>query len=55
MSPESTMSPKMVAEVARAIKPRILYPYHYKETDPQQLVTLLKDQPKIEVRIRPLR
>ena len=49
------MTPEMVADVARAIKPKILYPYHYKDTDPEQLVTLLKDIPEIEVRIRPLR
>lgn len=55
MSPESTMTPEMVADVARAIKPKILYPYHYNDTDPQQLVTLLRDRPEIEVRIRPLR
>ncbi|MDD2466527.1 MAG: MBL fold metallo-hydrolase [Desulfobulbus sp.] len=55
MSPDSTMTPAMVADVARAIKPKILYPYHYKETDPEQLLPLLKDQPEIEVRIRPLR
>ncbi|MGD9947216.1 MAG: MBL fold metallo-hydrolase [Desulfobulbus sp.] len=55
MSPDSTMTPEMVADVARAIKPKILYPYHYKETNPERLVTLLKDQPEIEVRIRPLR
>nr|WP_321465306.1 MBL fold metallo-hydrolase [uncultured Desulfobulbus sp.] len=55
MSPDSTMTPEMVADVARAIKPKILYPYHYKDTDPEQLVTLLKDIPEIEVRIRPLR
>jgi L-ascorbate metabolism protein UlaG (beta-lactamase superfamily) len=53
--PESTMTPEMVADVARAIKPEILYPYHYNDTDPQQLVTLLRDRPEIEVRIRPLR
>ncbi|MGE4559256.1 MAG: MBL fold metallo-hydrolase [Desulfobulbus sp.] len=55
MSPDSTMTPEMVADVARAIKPKILYPYHYKDTDPQRLVTLLRDSPEIEVRIRPLR
>jgi L-ascorbate metabolism protein UlaG (beta-lactamase superfamily) len=55
MSPDSTMTPEMVADVARAINPKILYPYHYKETDPEQLVRLLKDKPEIEVRIRPLR
>lgn len=47
-----TMTPEMVADLARAMKPRILYPYHYGETDPKQLVALLKDTPGIEVRIR---
>lgn len=51
----STMTPAMVADVARSIKPKILYPYHYKNSDPEQLVSLLADQPEIEVRIRPLR
>jgi len=35
--------------------PRILYPYHYGRTDPQELVDLLADVPEIEVRIRELR
>ena len=51
----STMTPAMVADVAHAIKPKILYPYHYKNTDPEQLLPLLTDQPETEVRIRPLR
>ncbi len=50
-----TMTPEMVADVARAFRPRILYPYHYGDTDPQRLVELLRDQPDIEVRIRPMR
>ena len=50
-----TMTPAMVADAARAFRPRILYPYHYGETDPQQLVTLLADVPGIEVRIRALK
>ena len=49
-----TMTPAMVADAARAIKPPMLYPYHYGETDPQQLVALLKDS-GIEVRVRELR
>ncbi len=49
-----TMTPEMVADVARAIRPRILYPYHYGNTDPKELVTLLKDEPDTEVRIRQL-
>jgi L-ascorbate metabolism protein UlaG (beta-lactamase superfamily) len=47
-----TMTPEMVADAARAFKPRILYPYHYSETDPSALVRLLKDTPGVEVRIR---
>ena len=50
-----TMTPEMVADAARAFWPRILYPYHYGDTDPQRLVELLRDQPDIEVRIRPMR
>lgn len=47
-----TMTPAMVADAARAFKPRILYPYHYGNTNPQELVTLLENEPEIEVRIR---
>lgn len=47
-----TMTPEMVAEAARAFRPRILYPYHYGNTDVSKLVALLKDEAEIEVRIR---
>jgi len=49
-----TMTPEMVADAARALQPRILYPYHYGQTDPKKLVELLKDS-KIDVRIRKLK
>lgn len=49
-----TMTPEMVADAARAFKPKILYPYHFGSTDTSQLVELLKDTPEIEVRIRKL-
>ncbi len=49
-----TMTPTMVADAARAFKPKILYPYHYGQTDPKELVKLLNDTPDIEVRIRKL-
>ena len=49
-----TMTPEMVADAARAFKPRILYPYHYGDTDPGRLVELLKDT-AIDVRVRRLR
>jgi L-ascorbate metabolism protein UlaG (beta-lactamase superfamily) len=47
-----TMTPEMVADAAIAFRPKLLYPYHYGDTDPSKLVNLLKDQPGIEVRIR---
>ena len=47
-----TMTPEMVAEAAKAIRPEILYPYHYGDTDTSKLVDILKDQADIEVRIR---
>ena len=50
-----TMTPEMVADAATAFKPKILYPYHYGDTDPAGIVALLKDQPEIEVRIRKMK
>jgi len=50
-----TMTPEMVADAAKAFRPKILYPYHYGNTDPQKLVELLKDEEGIEVRIRNLK
>jgi L-ascorbate metabolism protein UlaG (beta-lactamase superfamily) len=50
-----TMTPEMVADAARAFRPRILYPYHYGDTDPRKLVALLKGEKGIEVRVRDMR
>ena len=50
-----TMTPEMVADAAKAFQPKILYPYHFGETDPAALVTLLENQKGIEVRIRKMR
>jgi len=47
-----TMTPEMVADAARAFQPKILYPYHFGDTDTDRLTELLKDQKGIEVRIR---
>jgi L-ascorbate metabolism protein UlaG (beta-lactamase superfamily) len=47
-----TMTPEMVADGARAFKPKVLYPYHYGDSDTSRLVALLKDTPEIEVRVR---
>ena len=50
-----TMTPEMVADAAKAFEPKILYPYHYGNTDTQELKGLLKDSKNIEVRIRKLK
>ncbi len=47
-----TMTPEMVVEAAKAFRPRILYPYHYGDTEVLKLVELLKGEKEIEVRIR---
>jgi L-ascorbate metabolism protein UlaG (beta-lactamase superfamily) len=50
-----TMTPEMAADAARMVNPKIFYPYHFGETDTAKIVSLLKDEPGIEVRIRPLK
>jgi L-ascorbate metabolism protein UlaG (beta-lactamase superfamily) len=47
-----TMTPEMVADAVSLFHPKILYPYHFGQTDTQQLVNLLRDQKGTEVRIR---
>ena len=47
-----TMTPAMVADAAKAFRPKILYPYHFGDTNTSELVTLLQDHQEIEVRIR---
>lgn len=49
-----TMTPAMVADAALAFKPKILYPYHFSETNTGELVQLLKNS-GIEVRVRNLK
>jgi L-ascorbate metabolism protein UlaG (beta-lactamase superfamily) len=50
-----TMTPEMVADAAKAFKPKILYPYHFGETDTSKLTALLKDAKEIDVRIRKMK
>jgi len=47
-----TMSPEMVADAAKAFKPKILYPYHYGDTDTSNLEQLMKNTQDVEIRIR---
>lgn len=47
-----TMTPEQLAHAARIVRPRILFPYHYGQTDIQQVVKLLSPDKQIDVRIR---
>jgi L-ascorbate metabolism protein UlaG (beta-lactamase superfamily) len=47
-----TMTAEMAAEAARAIRPRILYPYHFDQARLPRLADLLRDEKDIEIRIR---
>jgi L-ascorbate metabolism protein UlaG (beta-lactamase superfamily) len=49
-----TMTPAMVADAALAFKPKILFPYHFGDTDTNEIIKLLKDT-DISVRIRKLK
>jgi len=50
-----TMTPEMVADAVKAFKPRVLYPYHFGDTNTAQLVELLRNDRGIEVRIRKMK
>jgi len=54
MNQPYTMTPEQAAAAARAVRPRILYPYHFGSTDPRVLLNLLAHDSEIEVRIRNL-
>jgi L-ascorbate metabolism protein UlaG (beta-lactamase superfamily) len=47
-----TMTPEMVADGAKAFRPRIVYPYHYGDTDVSKLESLLSAEKGIAVRVR---
>jgi len=48
-----TMTPAMVADAAKAFNPKILYPYHYGDTNTDEIIKLMKGT-NTEVRIRKL-
>jgi len=55
MNQPYTMTPEQVADLAKAIRPKVLYPYHFGNTDTAALTDLLKGEKGIEVRIRELK
>jgi L-ascorbate metabolism protein UlaG (beta-lactamase superfamily) len=50
-----TMTPEMVVDAAKAFKPKVLYPYHYGETDTSRIIELLKNNKDIKVRIHKMK
>ena len=50
-----TMTPDMVANAVKAFRPKVLFPYHYGDTDTSQLIELLKDDKDIDVHIHPMK
>jgi len=55
MNQPFTMTPEQVADLAKAMHPKILYPYHFGNTNTAALLDLMKDEKGIEVRIRELK
>jgi len=47
-----TMPPEEAAECIKAFRPRVVYPYHYRNSDLSALSNALKDEKGIELRIR---
>jgi len=47
-----TMTPEMVADAAKAFKPKILYLYHYDKSAIEHFLELMTDEKDVEVRIR---
>ena len=47
-----TMSPEMAADAVNMLNPKILYPYHFGNTDVNELLKLLKGRKDIDIRVR---
>jgi len=54
MNQPYTMTPEQVAHAAEMIHPKILYPYHYGDTDVSELLRLMADDKAVDVRVRKL-
>jgi L-ascorbate metabolism protein UlaG (beta-lactamase superfamily) len=54
MNPPRTMSTAEAAECAKAFRPQIVYPYHYRGSNTQDFAGALKGTPGVEVRLRNL-
>ena len=50
-----TMTPEMVVHAVDLLKPKILYPYHFGDTDTGRLQNLLKSYNSLDIRIRKMK
>jgi len=50
-----TMTPEMVRSAALMLNPKILYPYHFGDTDTNILLNIMETLPAVDVRIRNLK
>jgi L-ascorbate metabolism protein UlaG (beta-lactamase superfamily) len=55
MNQPFTMLPEQVAEATKRINPKILYPYHYGDTEVSKIKKILASDTNTEVRIRSLK
>jgi len=55
MNSPYTMTPAQVADAVHKFNPKVLYPYHFGETDVTALTKLLSSDKKVEVRLRALK
>jgi L-ascorbate metabolism protein UlaG (beta-lactamase superfamily) len=55
MNQPYTMTPEQVANAVKKFNPKILYPYHYGDTDVSKLQKLLASNKNIEIRVRLLK
>jgi L-ascorbate metabolism protein UlaG (beta-lactamase superfamily) len=54
MNPPRTMSTIEAAGCAKAFRPKIVYPYHYRGSKTEEFANALKGVPGVEVRLRKL-
>ncbi|HTY08462.1 MAG TPA: MBL fold metallo-hydrolase [Candidatus Edwardsbacteria bacterium] len=55
MNQPYTMTPAQIVHCVEMIKPKVLYPYHYGDTDTNELVKLMRDVKGTELRIRKMK
>jgi len=48
-----TMPPSEAAQCVRAFHPKVVFPYHFRNSDPKEFQSLLADEKGIDVRVRP--